>query len=139
MSSSDAAHGELPQPVPSDFSQPFWQATKQKKLLLQYDPESEKYQFFARPSSIYTGKRNLEWRAASGSGTIYAFTVVHHAPLPAFASRTPYIVASVTLDEGVRIMANIVNVVPADLRIGMNVVVAWEPRGEYNVAVFQPA
>jgi uncharacterized OB-fold protein len=129
----------LPEPVPSDFSRPFWDATKQHILLLQYDSAAKRYQFFPRPTSIYTGRRNLEWRAAAGTGTVYTFTIVHRAPLPAFASRTPYVVASITLDEGVRIMAQLVDCRPEDVRIGMRVRLGWEPRGEFNVAVFAPA
>jgi hypothetical protein len=129
----------LPEPVPSDFSRPFWEATKQHTLLLQYDPEVKRYQFFPRPVSIFTGRRNLEWRAAAGTGSVYTFTIVHRAPLPAFATRTPYVVASIELDEGVRIMAQLIDCAPEDARIGMRVQLAWEPRGEYNVAVFAPA
>jgi uncharacterized OB-fold protein/nicotinamidase-related amidase len=128
----------LPAPQPSDFSQPFWEATKRKVLLLQYDPQVQQYQFFARPVSIYTGRRNLEWRASSGRGTVYTYTLVHHAPVPAFARRTPYTVASITLAEGVRIMAHLINCRPQDVRIGMDVQLTWEPRGEYNIPVFEP-
>jgi uncharacterized OB-fold protein len=136
---SEPSRDTLPEPVPSDFSLPFWEGTRRKELLLQYDAAAGKYQFYARPIGIYSGRRDLEWRAASGRGTIYAFTIVHHAPTPAFAPRTPYVVASVTLDEGVRIMANLINVDPAGVSIGMRVTLAWEPRGEYNLAVFEPA
>jgi uncharacterized protein len=129
----------LPEPVPSDFSLPFWEATKHHTLLLQYDPVAGRYQFFPRPASIFSGRRNLEWRAAAGTGSVYTFTIVHRAPLPAFAARTPYVVASIELDEGVRIMAQIVDCPAEDVRIGMRVRLAWEPRGEYNVAVFAPA
>lgn len=129
----------LPEPIPSDFSRPFWEATKERILLLQYDPDAARYQFFPRPASIYTGRRNLEWRPAAGTGTVYTFTIVHRAPLPAFAARTPYVVASITLDEDVRIMAQIIDCRPEDVRIGMRVRLAWEPRGEYNIAVFVPA
>jgi uncharacterized OB-fold protein len=128
----------LPEPVPSDFSMPFWEATKDHRLLLQYDPVAGRYQFFPRPASIFSGRRNLEWRAAAGTGSVYTFTIVHRAPLPAFAARTPYVVASIELDEGVRIMAQVVDCPAGDVRIGMRVQLAWEPRGEYNVAVFAP-
>ena len=128
----------LPEPTPSDFSLPFWEATKRHELLLQYDPDAKRYQFFARPVSIFTGRRNLEWRAAAGTGSVYTFTIVHRAPLPAFASRTPYVVASIELTEGVRIMAQIRGCDVSAVQIGMPVKLAWEPRGEYNVAVFEP-
>ena len=129
MSSSND-HGNLPAPAPTDFSKPFWDGAKQKKLLLQYDPEAQRYQFFPRPISIYTGKRNLEWREAAGTGSVFAFTIVHRASSPAFAPLVPYVVASVTLDEGVRILGRLINVDAQDVRVGLPVRVAWEARGE---------
>ncbi len=139
MSNDVTDSHSLPAPVPSDFSLPFWEATKERKLLLQYDPDAKRYQFFPRPSSLFSGKRNLEWRPSAGNGSVYTFTIVHRAPLPAFAARTPYVVASIELDEGVRIMAQIRGCPAEDVRIGMRVRLAWEARGEYNVAVFEPA
>jgi uncharacterized OB-fold protein len=139
MTSDNNGVPSLPLPTPSDFSLPFWEATKRHELLLQYDPDAQRYQFFARPVSIFTGRRRaLEWRAAAGTGVVYTFTIVHRAPLPAFAARTPYVVANIELDEGVRIMAQMVDCRPEDVRIGMRVSLRWEPRGEYNIAVFAP-
>jgi len=46
----------------------------EKRLLLQYDPEAQKYRFYPRGLSLHTGKRNLEWREASGKGTLYSYT-----------------------------------------------------------------
>lgn len=129
---------ELPEPRPMDFSQPFWDGAKQKKLLLQYDPEAQRYQFFARPISVYTGKRNLEWREVAGTGSVFSFAVVHRPSIPAFAPLVPYVIASVQLDEGVRILGRLIDVDPAAVRVGMPVRVAWEERGEYNVPVFAP-
>jgi uncharacterized OB-fold protein len=69
----------------------------------------------------------VEWRPASGRGTLHSFTVVHRAPPPpegavdgAWAGTVPYVVALVDLDEGVRLMANLVGVTPdpATLTIG---------------------
>jgi len=49
-------------PIPRSFSKAFWDATREKRLLLQYDPRNQKYQFIPRPTSIYDGRRQLEWR-----------------------------------------------------------------------------
>ena len=46
-----------------DFSEPYWEGTKQKKLLIQYCKVAKKYQHFPRPVSIFTGRRrDIEWR-----------------------------------------------------------------------------
>jgi uncharacterized OB-fold protein len=50
-----------------DFGMPFWEATKQKKLVIQYCKTAKKYQHFPRPVSIFTGRRrDIEWREVSG-------------------------------------------------------------------------
>ena len=56
-----------------DFSMPFWEATRQKKLLIQYCKVTGKYQHFPRPVSIFTGRRrDIEWREVSGKGKVSA-------------------------------------------------------------------
>lgn len=133
----DPLAGKRPAPKPMNYTKPFWDAAKEKKFLLQYDPEAKKYQFNPRPISIFTGKRNLEWREASGKGKIYAFTITHRAP-PPITDVEPYIIASVDLDENVRMLANIVNCANDEITIGMPVRLAWVDAGEYNYPVFEP-
>ena len=48
--------------------------TKNGKLMLQYDPDAKAYQFYPRMGSVMTGKRNLEWREASGKGSVFSYT-----------------------------------------------------------------
>jgi uncharacterized OB-fold protein len=128
-----------PLPVPSVTSQPFWDAAKAGKLALQYDPVARQYQFWPRAISVVTGQQNLEWRIASGLGRVYSYTVTH-VPTPGFEDRVPYPVALVDLDEGVRIIANLVNVDPAAIAIGMRVKVAFEKIApDVNYFCFEPA
>jgi uncharacterized OB-fold protein len=75
--------------------------------------------------SIFTGSRNLEWREVSGNGTIYACTVIR-VPGPGLEGRLPLSVATVELDEGVRILGNILDVDPDKVAIGQRVAVAWD-------------
>src|SRR5262249_22824537 len=95
-------------PRPRSFSKAYWDAAREKRLLLQYDKRSGKYQFFPRPTSIYDGHRGLEWREVSGRGAIFSYTVAERAP-PPFRGREPFAIGLVTLDEGVNLMANIVH------------------------------
>ena len=84
----------------------------------------------------------LEWRQASGRATVYA-AVVEYRPEAAgatFADGAPFCIALVDLEEGVRIMTNIVGCPPADVRSGMAVVVSWEPLSDgRQLALFRPA
>jgi uncharacterized OB-fold protein len=134
----DPLAGQRPAPIPLNFSKPFWDGAADKKLMLQYCPESGKYQFYPRPVSVYTGKRQLEWRQASGNGTVYSFSLSYKAP-PPFKDVQPYLIASIELDEGVRILTNIINCDPKTVKIGMAVKLAWVQAGTVNYPVFEPA
>jgi uncharacterized OB-fold protein len=106
-------------------------------LLLQYCTVAQKFQHYPRPVSIYTGRKTIEWRAVAGAGQVYAFTVTHRAP-PAFRGREPYIVATIELDEKVRLMSNVVGCGPDDVRVGARVRLAWAPVGAgFNFPVFE--
>lgn len=135
---NDALAGQRPVPVPQNFSLPFWEAARDGVLLLQYCPVARKYQFYPRPVSVYTGRRNLEWRRASGKGTVYTYTVTHRPPEP-FKGVPPYVVATVELAEGVRIVTNLVNCAPDEVRIDMPVRLAWVRIGDdFAYPVFEP-
>ncbi len=106
-------------------SQPFWDGIAQGKLVLQYCTEAKRFQHYPKPVSSYTGRRTLEWREVSGDGVIYACTVVR-IPGPGLDGRLPLCVATVELDEGVRIIANVLDCAPEDLKIGKRVRLAWD-------------
>ena len=131
MSDTQTEKPQRPIPKANRFvdTEEFWQATKKGDLLLQYCPESEQFQHYPRPVSIYTGARNLEWRKVAGSGTIYACTTVR-VPGPGLEGRLPLSVVTVELDEGVRILGNILGTDPADVAIGQRVELAWDAIGE---------
>ena len=116
-------------PVPRIASyvdtRPFWDGIAAGKLVLQYCTEARRFQHYPRPVSMYTGRRTLEWRETSGKGVIYACTVVR-IPGPGLEGRLPLCVATVELDEGVRMIANIVNCTPEQMAIGKRVELAWD-------------
>lgn len=122
------------------FSRPFWEATREQKLVIQYCRASGKYQHYPRPVSIFTGRgRDLEWRQVSGKGELYSYTVAHRGP-PEFRGHEPYLVASVTLDVGVNFIANLVKCALEDARIGMKVALYWHPLQDgTHLPMFQPA
>lgn len=129
----------LPKPDIYAKTTPFWEAANEGKLLLQYCRDTGKYQWFPRSGSLYSGKRNIEWRQASGRGTVYSYTV-SVAPWPGHEDRVPYLCAYVQLEEGVRILANLFNVTAADVKIGMPVRLTFERlSGKFNYPAFEPA
>jgi len=81
---------------------------------------------------------DLGWERASGRARVSHFTVVHQAPVPAFQAESPYVLAMVELDEGVRMMTNVVGCDPDSVAIGMKVSVRFEARGDVRIPVFTP-
>jgi uncharacterized OB-fold protein len=70
--------------------------------------------------------QQLNWISASGRGTVVSFTLLHRAPGPEFEKRLPYIYALVELEEGPRIVTNLVHVAPDEASVGQPVVVVFE-------------
>ena len=125
-------------PRPRTFSKPYWDATREKKLLVQYDRRSGKYQFFPRATSIFTGHPDLEWREVSGKGEIFSYTIAHRAR-PPFQGHEPFAIGLVTLDEGVNVMANIVHCTAEQLKIRLRVKPFWAPLANgTHLLMFEP-
>lgn len=136
---NDLASVERPLPLERSFSRPFWDATREKRLLLQYDNVAGAYQFYPRATSIYTGRASaLEWREVSGRGKIFTYTIARRARAP-FRDHEPFWLALVTLDEGVNIMANIVGCARERMAIGLRVRPHWAPLSDgRNLLLFEP-
>ena len=67
-----------------------------------------------------------EWAQSSGRGTVYTWTVVERALHPAFGKSTPYAPVVVELEGGVRLLTQLTDVAPAELKIGMPVQVDFK-------------
>ena len=119
-----------PVPIPDQLSEPFFAGARDRRLMLQHCISCDAWSFPLRERCPSCMKPTLEWRAASGRGTLYTFTIFHQAMHPGFAAHVPYNVAQVDLDEGVRMTANVVGVDDASLRIGMRLEAVFESPGD---------
>jgi uncharacterized OB-fold protein len=150
-----AGHGEQPvrtrlEPPVGAESGPFWDATREGRLLVQWCPRCDRGVFYPRAFCPYCGGGGgggevggpLEWREANGRATVHA-AVVEYRPEAAgasFADGAPYCIALVDLEEGVRMMTNIVGCRPEDVHSGMAVTVCWERLSDgRQLALFRPA
>jgi len=123
---------------PRSFSRPYWAATRDKRLVLQYDRVSGRYQFFPRATGIASGRRQLEWREVSGRGEVFSYTIARRAR-PPFQGHEPFLIVVVTLEEGVNVMANMVGCGADEIRIGLRVVPHWHPLPDgTHLLMFQP-
>jgi uncharacterized OB-fold protein len=127
-------------PMPDLESQPFWDALREDKLLLQRCLDCKSSFFYARPFCPTCWSDQVEWFAASGKGTLYTYSVVYSNDLPPFGERVPYIAAVVDLEEGPRIQTNVVDCEFDALSVDMPVEVVFQPiSDEITIPVFRPA
>ncbi|MET8865711.1 Zn-ribbon domain-containing OB-fold protein [Nonomuraea sp. NPDC004580] len=129
-----------PAPKPTPETQPFWDGTAAGELRIQRCTTCERPYFYPRPTCPRCGGDQVEWVRASGRATLYSY-VINHRPAPGFEEEAPYAIAVVELEEGVRMMTNIVGVpnVPENLPLDMELQVVFERRGEVTVPLFEPA
>jgi uncharacterized OB-fold protein len=102
----------------------FWDGAKRGRLLIQRCGACAALRHPPRPMCPHC--HSLEWDVieASGRGTVYSFVMPRHPPLPFFEDG--YIVVLVALEEGVRIVSNLVDVEPDDASIGLPVRVRFD-------------
>ena len=116
---------ELPE-GPDAESAPFWAGTLDGALLVQECSVCGHHQLYARSLCINCHSSALSWIESSGRGTVYSRTIIRQNPNRAFKHLIPFVVALVDLDEGPRLMTNIVGTPPEDVTIGARVRVRFE-------------
>lgn len=130
-----------PLPVADPVTAPFWESVRAHAMRVQQCDACERFVFYPRVVCPHCGSRALTWRPVAGTGVVHAFAIVHRHPNPAFAAEIPYVVALVELDEGVRMLTNLVDVVPdpAAVRVGLPVEVVYDDvTNEVTLPKFRP-
>lgn len=127
-----------PVPRSTPETQPFWDGTSAGELRLQRCTSCDKHYFPPRPFCPTCLSDDVTWETVSGRGTLHTY-VINHRPAPGWDE--PYAIAVVELDEGPRMMSNIVGIenTPENLVLDMPLEVTFEQRGDVAVPVFQPA
>ena len=124
--SSVTAPGFVPGkvPVPDDVTAPWWEATREHRLVVQRCTSCRHVQHPPRALCTSCGLMDrLDWDEVSGTGTVDTFTVVHRASRPDLV--TPYVVARVRLAEGVLVLTRLEARDPDAWRIDDPVGVGW--------------
>ena len=122
---------ELPviPPAVSLETQPFWDATAEGRLVLPRCDACDTVIWYPRQFCPACAGTEVTWFDAAGTGTIYSCTVVRKGQGP-FREAAPYVLAYVELDEGPRVMTNIVDCDPDDVAIGQRVTVVFADTGK---------
>ena len=129
-----------PVPIPSEESIPFWEATRRGELLLQRCGDCGAYRFPPNVLCTECSSTAFEWKPVSGRGKVYSYVVFHRAYHPAFKGDLPYAVACIELEEGPRLMSNVLDIEPGQIRCDMPVEVVFdEITSDISLPKFRPA
>jgi uncharacterized OB-fold protein len=133
--------GDLPAPAPAvnPETEDFWAATAAGRLLLKRCLDCGGVIWYPRVICPDCSSLRTEWFEASGRGRVYSYTVNHRGE-GAYQDRAPYVLAYVELDEGPRLLTNIVAADDAELAVGLPVEVVFHDTGEGSALPrFRPA
>jgi len=117
---------QKPLPRLTPDNRPFWEAARRHELRLPRCQACKRFWWPPGPACPACLSENYEWTRVSGRGTVSSFVVFHKAYFPAFANEIPYAVVQVELDEGPRLISNLVSVKNEEIRIGMPVEVVFD-------------
>ena len=98
----------LPRPISPEVTRPFWEAAKRHELVMPRCTTCDHLFFYPRSECPRCLSSHLEWVRVSGRGRLHTYTIVYQPANAAFRDDTPYIYAVVQLDEGPRMVSNVV-------------------------------
>lgn len=110
-------------------TQPFWDATAEGRLVLPRCDACGTVIWYPRLFCPACAGTEISWFDAAGTGTVYSCTVVRKGQGP-FADSAPYVLAYVELDEGPRLMTNVVGCEPERVAVGQRVTVVFTDTGK---------
>jgi uncharacterized protein len=124
-----------PAPVLTEDNEFFWEAAREGRLVAQRCGGCGRLRHPPRPMCPECHSLAVEIVDLAGTGVVYSYSLLHHPRHPAFDY--PVIAVLVDLDEGVRMVSNLIGVQPNEVRTGMPVLVAFAPTAdEMSVPVF---
>ncbi len=115
-----------PLPILDSNSSEFWEGCKRHELLIQRCEQCNSYRFPPRPICPNCLSMDTTLDKMSGKGEVYTFSVARMPLRPQWEPDIPYTIGVIQLDEGVRMVSNIIGCQPEDVKIGMKVEVTFD-------------
>lgn len=128
--------------TPDRITAPFWEACRRRELRFQRCAACGRFRHPPLAGCPGCGSGVASWEAVRGTGTVFSYTVVHHAAVPALAPELPYVVLVIEFPDapGVRLVSNLRGGAHADLRVGLPVTLVWdEVAPDVILPRFEPA
>ena len=128
-----------PLPLITSLNKPYWDALKNRELRLQHCDECGKVWYPASPLCPQCWSRRYTWTKLSGFGRVNSWVVFHQSYYRGYDGELPYNVAEVELDEGPRLLTNLVGIANDQIRGGMAVEIVFDDvTSEVTLAKFRP-
>ena len=122
----------MPAPAPGPEDAPFWESCNRGELRIQCCDDCGTFRHPPIPVCAACRSSKSTWTLVPGTGTVFSYTVAHHPTHPALRGSPPYNIAVIHLDGAgdVRLVSNVVDVPPDEMRIGMRVDLVWDAIGD---------
>ena len=130
---------QKPLPTISSLNEPYWRALKRRELTMQQCGGCARIWYPPAPLCPQCWSRDIKWTRLSGCGRINSWVVFHQAYFDSYQQDVPYNVVEVELDEGPRILANLVGIANSEIRASMPVEIVFDDvTDEITLAKFTP-
>jgi uncharacterized OB-fold protein len=128
---------QRPAPILTEDNHSFWEAAREARLVAQRCQDCGQLRHPPRPMCPACHSLQSQVVDLAGTGVVYSYSILHHPQHPSFSY--PVTAVLVDLDEGVRILSNLVGAEPGGPHIGMAVEVTYEQTADdMAVPVFRP-
>jgi hypothetical protein len=127
-------------PIATPVTKPFWEGTAAGELRVQRCGACQTAFLYPRIRCPHCGSDQVNWIRASGRGRLYSY-VINHMAAPGWQGEVPYVIAVVQLEEGPRMLSNLVGIAPdpAALELDMPLEVTFQARGNMTLPLFKAA
>jgi len=119
-----------PKPRPAPESLPYWQEAREHRLALPKCEDCQKFWFPPSRTCPHCLSTNFSFQNVSGKGKIFSFVTFHRVYRPAFTNDVPYVVALIELEEGPRLLSNVMGVTHDQVKCEMRVEVVFDDYDE---------
>ncbi len=136
---------ELDRPLPTPITpeaKPYWDGLTQGKLMLPKCGDCGRTFFYPRIVCPHCSSRSITWIQASGKGKLHAFGIAHQSFTRAFKVPPPFVLAMIELEEGPRMVSNLINVQPDPTVVKCDMpveIVYTKLTDDVTIPLFQPA
>lgn len=131
----------LPQPITPE-TKPFWDGLREQKLMLPKCGDCGRVFFYPRIVCPHCQSRNVGWIQGSGRGKLYSFEIAYQTISRVFKVKPPYVLAMVELEEGPRMLSNLIGIEPDPKKIKCDMpveIVYQKLTDEVTLPLFKPA